>query len=98
MAAGVMTAERPVPDPLSTMLASGTRVRFEDVAVTISAVAAVSVSPITKPMAEVATSSLVDAARMLVIVGALFGATVADTVTVTVPVAVAILAGSTSIN
>ena len=59
LSAGVIVAVRFAPLPPNTMFAFGTNVVSEDVALTTSAPAAVSPSPIVKAIAPVAVSSSV---------------------------------------
>src|SRR5262245_65733427 len=59
LAAGVMTRFRLAPLPPRAMFAFGTSVVFDELAVTVSAAAAVSTSPTVKAMAPVGVSSFV---------------------------------------
>ena len=70
LATGLSVIVRFAPLPLSTMPLVATTLRSDDVAVTVSAVAAVSASPNVNGIAPVAVSSNVVRAEISLIVGA----------------------------
>ena len=85
-ATGVMTTFRfaPLPPP-KVILASGTRVVFDEVPETVNPLGCVSASPIVKPMGELGVSSFVDWSPIADIVGGAFTVNTKFTEVLSVP-------------